>query len=255
MRENQQQLFCLEEELFHTALLGLLELEGRQLMRENQQLQSQSQHDGSAARLRKLEKQARRRQTLRLGCQKVQKAVKPVIVHAAVIFLVLSMSAGALLWASADAREILYTLVITQYERYTEINYRRQMQSPRPEEELKYIDAGASFMPTYLPEGLEMGSTEQGRYSYAVTYENPKDPAQWIVFRQVTAAQQLVIQVDTENADSVRWLPIGQSEAMVVVKDGCTQVVWRVGDVFLSVVAEQIPQEEALAFAYGISEI
>ena len=123
------------------------------------------------------------------------------------------------------------------------------------EEELKYIDAGASFMPTYLPEGLEMGSTEQGRYSYAVTYENPKDPAQWIVFRQVTAAQQLVIQVDTENADSVRWLPIGQSEAMVVVKDGCTQVVWRVGDVFLSVVAEQIPQEEALAFAYGISEI
>ena len=37
MRENRQQLLRLEEELFDTALLGLLELEGRRVVEENRQ--------------------------------------------------------------------------------------------------------------------------------------------------------------------------------------------------------------------------
>lgn len=45
MRENRQQLLRLEEELFDTALLGLLELEGRRLMEENRQLSSDPGND------------------------------------------------------------------------------------------------------------------------------------------------------------------------------------------------------------------
>ena len=177
MRENRQQLLRLEEELFDTALLGLLELEGQRLMEENRRL-SDPGNDGKAARLRKLEKRARQRQILWSGWKTAQKVLKPVVVHAAVVFLILSMSTGALLWASADAREILYTLVITQYEQYAQINYHRELGSGRPkEEERKYIAAGAAFIPTYLPEGLEFGPTEETWYSYSVTYHNPQDPS------------------------------------------------------------------------------
>ena len=38
MYNNQQQLHQFEEEMFHTALLGLLEIEGRRLMLENEHL-------------------------------------------------------------------------------------------------------------------------------------------------------------------------------------------------------------------------
>ena len=162
MRENRQQLLRLEEELFDTALLGLLELEGRRLMEENRQLSSDPGNDGKVARLRKLEKRARQRQSLWSRWKTAQKVLKPEVVHAAVVFLILSMSTGALLWASADAREILYTLVITQYEQYAQINYHRELGSGRPkEEERKYIAAGAAFIPNYLPEGLEFGPTEE----------------------------------------------------------------------------------------------
>ncbi len=255
MRENRQQLLRLEEELFDTALLGLLELEGQRLMEENRRLSSDPGNDGKVARLRKLEKRARQRQSLWSRWKTAQKVLKPVVVHAAVVFLILSMSTGALLWASADAREILYTLVITQYEQYAQINYHRELGSGRPkEEERKYIAAGAAFIPTYLPEGLEFGPTEETWCSYSVTYHNPQDPSQEIVFQQITSPEQLILQVDTKNADSVRRIPIGQSEALVVVKDSRTQIVWRVDDVFLSVSANHITEAEALAFAYGVEK-
>ena len=81
-----------------------------------------------------------------------------------------------------------------------------------------------------------------------------RSSSQEIVFQQITSPEQLILQVDTENADSVRRIPIGQSEALVVVKDSHTQIVWRVDDVFLSVSANHITEAEALAFAYGVEK-
>ena len=77
-------------------------------------------------------------------------------------------------------------------------------------------------------------------------YSNGKDD---IVFSQ--SKETTFDRVDTENAETVNTVVIGDSEGLIVYKDGITTISWNYGDTLLSITG-QTDASDLINMANGI---
>ena len=247
---NDRQLLQLEEEVFQTALLGLLELEGRRLMRESEQLQRQGLSSPPPPEgVRAVERQIRRHE--RGGrCLGAWKKAAPILSKVAVWFFVLCIGAGTVVMASADVREILCRLLLDHRPRYTQIQIDPSRQAP-PDADA-YAAAGAVFAPTYLPAGLTLQELECLRFSIRAYYGDGEAAEPALSLAQLQLTEKGVVRLDTEDADRLEELAIGESLGLLVVKGPVTQISWQMGQTVLLVHTDSLPPEEAVRFAQGI---
>lgn len=250
---NQKQLSQLEDDVFKLALLGLLEIEGRSLVLEDEQLRESGGYDDIPApkksELAKIERMLRR-QKIKRKIMNILKRISPLFTKIAVFFMVFWIGIGTVLVTSADAREMLYQLIVDQYEKYSVVNPDWNSQA-LPENAQTFLEAGASAVPTYVPEQLEFADIESGIYSVNAYYEGVDQPDLFLSFKQITSTGNDELQIDTENADSIRNIMIGDSLGMVVQKEQTTHIVWNVGSKVFFVLTN-LEYEEALNFVLGI---
>ena len=177
---NEQQLLKLEDELFDLALLGLLEIEGRKLMEERDQLVQRGEYPSPPAdQVRRIEKMIRSSERKKVFQSAVRK-ISPVISKVAVWFLVFFLGTGTVVLASADIREAIYRLIVEQHQRYTQIELQQDDATGQEE----YASCGAAYIPTYVPSQVELEGITETRYSIRASYQGGENAELFLIFRQ-----------------------------------------------------------------------
>lgn len=243
---NEQQLLKVEDELFNLALLGLLEIEGRKLIEEKEQMVQRGEYASPpAGQLRRIEKMIRQGERKKVFQSSIRK-ISPVISKVAVWFMVFIMGTGTVVFASADIREALYRLIVEQHERYSQIELQQG-----EENRAEYISNAASYVPSYVPDQMELDQIEKLRYSVNASYIGKDNAELYLTFRQIDPTGSAEIRVDTEDANRIESVAIGSSEGLLVEKDGSIQIVWNADGTVLTVISN-LNKEEVLRFAQGI---
>lgn len=246
---NEQQLLKLEDELFNLALLGLLEIEGKKLITEYKQLEEMGESvSPPAAQVNRIEKMIRRSKRKKAVLFSIQK-IFPIISKIAVWFMVFILGTGTVVFASADIREALYQLIVEQHERYSQIELQQG-----EENNAEYISNAASYVPSYVPDQMELDQIEKLRYSVNASYIGKDNEELYLTFRQIDPTGSAEIRVDTENANRIESVAIGSSEGLLVEKDGSIQIVWNADGTVLTVISN-LNEEEVLRFAHGIQSL
>jgi len=60
--------------------------------------------------------------------------------------------------------------------------------------------------------------------------------------------------IDSEDADRIEYITIGESEGLLIVKGDFSGITWYVGDILLDVISN-LPTEEVIKFAQGIRNL
>ena len=154
----------------------------------------------------------------------ILKYSKKALSIAAMIVFVTVVSLSSVVVASADVRKALadaiYHLAYEDYDRYTEIKLG---------ESTGFIDGEqfnweGAYAPTYVPEGFVLDKLS--KYETRNVAEYLRD-SEYIVFSQ---AYQSITQIDSENAEINEMIQIGDSDGLLVVKNGMTDILWSRGD-------------------------
>lgn len=243
-----------EDALMELSALGLLEIEGQKLLLESAKLNEVKEIQPTEKTWNTV-KRALWKQKQKNRVSKAAKVICPVFVRAAVFFFALFLGTGSILVASADAREVLYRLLFSEYERYIEID-------PDPVINEAFVDleeyqaAGAAFGPTYVPEGAELIEVSSVPYVTSALYEKESNNDDYIfmVFSITEMTEGATYRVDSEDADRIEYMTIGESEGLLIVKDDFTGITWYVGDTLLDVISN-LPTEEVIKFAQGIRNL
>lgn len=253
---NQKQLSQFEDDLFNLALLGLLEIEGRALVQEDERLRKSGGYDdipeAPKSELAKIERMLRRQQ-IKKKVTNACKRIAPVFTKIAVFFMVFWIGAGAVFATSAEAREMLYQLIVEQYEKYSVIEPDWNADE-LPADAQEYLAAGAVAIPTYVPDQFKLAEIESGIYSVNAYYEGVDQSDLFLSFKQIVSSDSDILKIDTENADSIQNVMIGDSLGMIVQKEQTVQIVWNIGNrVFF--VLTNAEYEDALQFAAGVQPL
>lgn len=244
-----------EDALMELGALGLLEIEGQKLLQESSELNAAEETQPTEKTWNTVKRNLwRQKQKNRIS--KATKVIRPVFVRAAVFFFALFLGTGSILVASADAREILYRLLFSEYERYIEID-------PTPVINETFVDleeyqaAGAAFGPTYVPENVELIEISSvPEIALLASYGQKINSGDEIIlnFAITEMTESATYRVDSEDADRIEYMAIGESEGLLIVKGDFTGITWYVGDTLLDVYTN-LPTEEAIKFAEGIRNL
>ncbi len=177
------------------------------------------------------------------------KVSKKLITFAAMVVFVAVVSLSSVVVASAEAREAvaeaIYHLVLRKTDRYTEVSIGNSTGFIDPE---NYNFEGA-YAPTYIPEGFVLLQKQRFGSQYCVDY---KREGGYISFLQ--AGKDVIFQVDTEGADTVEKILIGESEGLLVSEDGNTYLNWSIGNTNFQIYGT-CEIEEIIKMAQGIKPI
>lgn len=176
----------------------------------------------------------------------VMRFSKKIINFAAMIVFVAVISLASVVTASAEMREAvvnaIYHLVYENNERYTQISIG---------ESTGFIDAdvynwNGEYAPTFIPQGYILKEKVDIENEKIVIYSNGKDDIAFSQSKEMTFGR-----VDTENAETVDTIIIGDSEGLITYKDGITTISWSCGDTLLSITG-QTDASELINMANGI---
>lgn len=228
------------EDLLFTKVMALYAAE------ESEKILSEIK-DEEPADLKKIEKiysKTERRKNLSV----FWKVSKKLITVAAMVVFVAVVSLSSVVVASAEAREAvaeaIYHLVLRKTDRYTEVSIGDSTGFIDPE---IYNWEGA-YAPTYIPEGFVFSEKQELPSKTMIVYSRENEH---FIISQATSG---ITRVDTENAQVVKNILIGDSEALYIEKNNFTYIVWMSGDVCLSVTGK-ISSDEAVKIAEGIKPI
>ena len=184
---------------------------------------------------------------------RVLRGLGKAVTRAAVVFLVLALSATTAYAVFPEVREAARRMIIRATERYTVITL--------PRDDVTFIDPELYTMeecsaPTWLPDGYELESHETGSFGVFVVYHN-KDGLE-LSYSQIPDSAHPGVQVDTENARVVKTIKIGNADALFCTKDyssqTVTQIVWSSGKMMHHITTNDEP-EIAIRFAESIKAL
>lgn len=223
-----------DDMLIKIALSSFAELEGRELLKQNELLRNEPEfrlppeHEKT---IRSAMKKHERKRTLML----IQKTSAKIITRVAVVFLIMAIGFSATMTVSAELRRGIYRLLLTTTDIYTDIEAEREYSA--------FVDGdayirekyqGNLFAPTKFPAGYSLTSISDNRGGYRVLYTN--ENGNTINFTQMITGNGAIMSVDTENAQRVENIMVGDSEALLVYKSSeqgmMSCIVWRSGDYF-----------------------
>ena len=221
------------------AALGLLEIMGKFYQAEYEEYRSKEKRQlPSPEKLKELQREINRQNRRRKICS-LQQILSPIISRVAIIFLVFVIGLSTVLVTSADAREYLYQLIFTMYERYSEVVI--------PEDITNTVESKIKYEITYIPDGFELTEEQMLTSSESKVYADSNN--HFIIIGFETLSDGQTIRFDTENAD-IQSVMIGDSMGHIIKKD-YTQIVWQNATTFFSI-SSNLPSETTLKIAQGI---
>ncbi len=233
-----------EDLVFKKVMDSYCEKESREILDEIENEADRQEPDMKL--FNRLMRKSQSKQTLKT----VVVVFKKTLVYVSVFFFVCVLSFSSVLAVSAEAREYvkeaLYHLIFEYDERYTAVGIGKPTGFVDPH---LYTWEGA-YAPTYIPEGYvysEEYSDTSGGSDMSVIICTDGDK----ILSFLQGNDSSIAYIDTENADRVEHIVIGESEALLVVKGNRTHVVWSHGSTMLSVKGYESP-EEIIKVAEGI---
>lgn len=229
-----------EDLVFRKVMKIYAEEQSRQIRLEAKELNKQNPILTDDKEPLKLIGKSQRQETL----HKVLRFSKKAVSVAATVVLVAVISFATSVAAFADVRESVakafYELLAVDHGIYTEI---------RPDGNTVYnaeaYDRKGAYFPTYIPNGYILTDSKAG----FIKYKNGESS-----FSVSQSSPGSTISLDTEDAQIVKHLVIGESEALLVQKDEFVIIVWNTGDANIAVSGYYISAEEIVNIAEGIKK-
>lgn len=218
---------ALDDLILNAALSSLLEIEGNELIDENEALKKDPRFQLTPEidkKIQRVIKRAESKQRFKI----VFKSAGSFVSKVAVIFLAVFLGITSTMAVSADFRRIIYNIILSYDERYTQVE--------KSADYNEFINSGAYkwghiFAPTMIPAGYTLVLIEDFTTIYSTRYE--KGESLYIEFTQIPGNGKA--RVDTENAQLIKNIYIGDSEALMVEKNGITTLTWQSGDFLLQI--------------------
>lgn len=234
-----------EELLIKLALKEYATEQSEKLMREsNEEPQTQSKQKDHiiAAAFRQAAWEDTR--------SRVAHGMGKAVTRVAVVFLAAALSFTTAFAISPEVRETIYRLIMNTTDRYTEVSILPQPSNQFIDPELYTWEH--CYAPTWLPTGYKIATTEASKQYISVIYQSD---ACKLSFDQYPASSHSTMQVDSENALVSKSIQIGDSDALLNVKEYPTEtvttIVWQCGTMLLCVVTTDT-SEVAIQFAQSI---
>lgn len=140
-----------------------------------------------------------------------------------------AISLSSVVVVSAEVREavaeFLYDIVCETTDKYTEITIGEKSGFVDPE----LYDWPGAYAPTYMPEGYVFDEKVSSEVDHDILYRNGENI---IIIGQFISTH---FRVDSEGAELVEEIKIGNSKALLIINDGITSVNWSSGETMLTV--------------------
>ena len=251
---KSQCMEAFDDLLIKIAMSSFAELEGGKLSKENEQLKRDPEFQLPPDH-EKIIRHALKKYDRKKNFVIIRKAASKIITRVAVVFLILTIGFSVPMTVSAEFRRVIYNLFMTTTERYTQIESNRDY--------TEFVDSDAYisdiykygiFAPTVMPTGYHIESIDAFEDTYVVVYTKSE---KWIVFFQQRNFESSITRVDTENAQRVETVIIGESKALLVVKRSpngtvASQIIWNIGDYSFHLASEQNNPDELIVIAKNI---
>lgn len=231
---EEQAVDAYDDLMIRIAISGYMKLHGQKVAEDNERLRQDPQYrltPESAKRFERTVNRAFRKKAASLAL----KGVYRVVNKAAMVVLAAVTMFGATMFASAEFRNTIYKLILTQEEKYTLIELDSRTN-------LEFVGNEAytwehAFAPTVMPFGYAASEVFNSSNLHLVIYT--RDDGTSIKFFQDNAEAKATMQIDTEGAQLIQSVFIGDSNGMLVSKNGLNTLVWRIGNNLLRLVSAE----------------
>lgn len=233
-----------EDSLFRDAVKETARIEGENLLKENKQLSTDDIGVSSEKQIefrRRLEKalQDKKNKERRISHIKTLQRV-------AVITLVFS-AALAISLLSVDAFRVNFLNFFMEIKsEYTEF---RLEDENKNSDGVRLMNWSNAYVPTYVPEGYQVESSENGDTLKLITFQN--SDGQMINYAQYT--ENVAFNYDTEGAE-LRDIVVNGDAGTLIVKESHYSIVWKYEN-SIFVVMTQINEQETLKIAESLEFI
>lgn len=234
-----------EDLVFRKVMAIYVENESKQILAEIKAEKESNNEPIDTKAVEKLYDKKERRENLSI----LWKYSKKVVSFAAMIVFVAIVSLSSAVVAFADVREAvieaIYHLVYEENERYTQISLSDSTAFVDPQ----IYDWEGAYALTYLPNDFVYFDIQKTENVKLITYTSESGYFYFTQTRNLSYSR-----IDTEGAQVLEKIVIGDSDALLVSEDGFTSLVWVIGETYLSVEGI-IPPDEAIKIANGIKMI
>lgn len=228
--DKQQCIEAYEDLMIKIAMSSYAEIEGEELLEENEQLKGSPQFQLTPEIEAKIRRIAQR-QKIRKSVYRLGKGFYAVTNKVAMIFLAIFILFSTTMAVSAEFRSAIYQLVFAYEKRYTLVELDHAT-------DLEFVDSEIytwehAFAPTMMPQGYIVEDVLETSLLHMVIYTN--NDGGYIDFSQSSNNSTGTIRVDTEDAQLVQTVQINDSEGLLVNKNERNTLVWRVGNAMLAI--------------------
>lgn len=245
MHKEYFDLKKLDDAVLRLAALGLLEIAGKSYKAEfDANYPEKNIEMPSADKINQIER-AIKREERREKLGKIQRVIVPIVAKVAVVFFVFFLGFSTVLITSADAREFFYQLVFTVHDRYSEVVALDGDNSECKENPIYSLN--------YIPDGLVLEEKIESEGKTIYSYSNSNDNLLIISITNIDFENQNTFRFDTEDADFIEPINIGQSIGLKIVKQGRTQILWQNERTYFAIVSD-LESEDVVQIAKGIKE-
>lgn len=238
-----------EDNLFREAVREAARIEGELLLRENSGM---SEDDADIS----LDKQKAFRERLERSLQDKRNKERrlshiKVLQRAAVILLVLSSVLAVSLFSVDAFRVRFFNLLIETKPEYTEFRLEEKNGGSDGDQGngAQSVDWPNSYIPTYVPEGYSVESSENYDSMKLILFQN----AEGKIIDYAQYSESVSFNYDTEDA-VLQDITVNGEAGMLVVKGENYSIIWK-HESSIFVVRTQIDEQETLKIAENIKFI
>ncbi|ADY54475.1 hypothetical protein Sgly_0104 [Syntrophobotulus glycolicus DSM 8271] len=237
-----------EEALIKLAMASYAEHEGKILMQQNEELKNDPVYQPTTEAKRKFKK-ILNRQYYKQKTKNCFQASYRYLNKAAIIFLFIIILLSISVVTIEAVRIKVLNLFINMQEKYTEIRL-----EDRGGENIAgnniYINWDNAYAPTDIPLGYSISNLLNNKSFKTIEYTNDNNGI--IIFQQFD--DDVISNVDTENADSIEKIKIQGHEGLFVNKDGKQTITWG-NDTYIFSITTNLQKEDIIKIAESVNLI
>lgn len=242
-REKLQERY--EDALFALLMDDVIEMEGQALLEECERLNA----DPNAAvpeeldrKCRKLIRDSFRKEKVRAAGRFTVKILKKAAVAAAIAVLLMGIAYAAIPEFRVGVLNLM--LKLTETGQSTKMEFGANQNIP---DDGLFANVSTYELPK-IPNGFQLTQIDESAYSRYYYYKNGDKN---LIINIMGASENDVVNVDTENADSVEKVSISGYEGLCIVKNGCVHVAWGDTDhvIFISIYSRGLTKDTVIKLA------
>lgn len=236
--KSRQKLY--EDNLFREALKKTAAIQGDRLIKENQTL---NQNVADLSEIKKAEFETRLRKALNEKKFRNNSSTMRPIQKIAVIILIIGIMASISFFSVDALRVRILNFFMEIRPEYTEFRLEEENQDL---EDSRIVNWENAFMPTYIPAGYVVESSENGELAKSITLVNTDGK----IIDYAEYNEAVSFNYDTEDA-VLQDITVKDETGTLIIKNDNYSIIWTLGN-SIFVIRTQISEEETKKIAESV---